>query len=75
MASQEQLDILKESVKVWNQWRESHRLSYPGALPDLSDADLHRAELDEADLSEANLKSVRIDKANLTQARLEPDPI
>ena len=36
MANQEQLDILKQGVKVWNQWREEH----PDIQPELSVANL-----------------------------------
>ena len=36
MANPEHLEILKQGVKVWNQWREEN----PGVQPDLSKADL-----------------------------------
>jgi hypothetical protein len=39
MANQEQLDILKQGVETWNQWR-NHQ--YSGTFIDLRDADLLR---------------------------------
>jgi hypothetical protein len=62
MPNQEYLDILKQGVEVWNQWRQEH----PDIRPDLSSAnfvgldlryaDLHRANLYGADLSGADLR-------------------
>jgi uncharacterized protein YjbI with pentapeptide repeats len=49
MANQEQLDILKQSVKKWNQWRDENL----DIEPDLSEADLSGANLSRADLSYA----------------------
>jgi hypothetical protein len=76
MANQEQLDILKQGVKVWNQWREE----YPDIRPDLSNADLHEANLSiveiwgddllSADLSEANLSRVTLVETNFAEATL-----
>jgi len=37
MANQEHLDILKQGVQVWNQWRKEHAES----IPYLSNADLY----------------------------------
>jgi hypothetical protein len=61
MANQEHLDILRQGVKAWNQWREI----FPKGQPDLTGADLVRADLYGADLSRANLS-----KANLLSSRL-----
>jgi len=36
MANQEHLDILKQGLEVWNQWREENA----DIRPDLSDAEL-----------------------------------
>jgi hypothetical protein len=36
MSNQEQLDILKQGVEVWNMWRVEH----PDIRPDLREADL-----------------------------------
>lgn len=41
MANQEHLDILKQGVKVWNDWRKEHS----GVVPDLSKANLVDADL------------------------------
>ena len=41
MADQEQLNILKQGIETWNQWRQKHT----DTPPDLSDADLSRANL------------------------------
>lgn len=41
MANQEHLDILKQGVEVWNRWRQEH----PKIPPDLSEADLEKANL------------------------------
>ena len=40
MAKQEHVDLLKQGIEVWNQWREKH----PGIRPDLRGADLRNAE-------------------------------
>ena len=51
MTNQEHLDILKQGVEVWNQWREEH----PDIQPDLSEANLNGAILNRADLNGAVL--------------------
>ncbi len=45
MANQEHLDILKQGVETWNQWRKEH----PEIQPDLGEAILNEADLSEAD--------------------------
>ena len=45
MANPEHLQILKQGVEAWNQWRREHRDIMP---------DLDRANLDGADLSDAH---------------------
>src|SRR5438045_84900 len=47
MANQEHLDILKQGVKTWNQWRKEHS----DMQPDLKGADLYNANLQGVDLS------------------------
>ena len=69
MADQEQLDILKQGVEIWNQWRREH----PSMVPDLSFADLTEVDLDDADLSgadfsDANLREAQLGGANLRGA-------
>ena len=81
MANPEHLEVLKQGVEPWNQWRQEH----PDVLPDLSDAllqqaklsganlsraDLRRADLREADLSQANLNAARLKRAILYRADL-----
>jgi hypothetical protein len=61
MANQEHLDILKQGVEVWNEWRRE----YPSIEPDLS-----RTNLRGANLSYANLKGADFSGADLTWANL-----
>jgi uncharacterized protein YjbI with pentapeptide repeats len=61
MANQEHLDILKQSVNIWNQWREEHREEQP---------DLSNADLKEANLGGANLRGMNLSGANLRGANL-----
>lgn len=64
MANQEHLDILRQGVKVWNQWRKEN----VGIRPDLSDADLTGANLRETKLMEANLNRADLRRADLYRA-------
>jgi uncharacterized protein YjbI with pentapeptide repeats len=86
MASAEQLSILKQGVKVWNEWRAKNLYIYA----DLNEADLNgadlrgidlriahlrranlvRADLRDADLSEADLSDADFWEANLSEANL-----
>ena len=61
MANQEHLEILKQGVKMWNQWRIEHA--------DVK-VDLSRANLSFADLSFANLSNANLSRANLSRADL-----
>ncbi len=61
MANQEHLDILKQGVETWNQWREKHA----DIQPDLSRANLVRIKL-----RGANLINVSLSRANLIGADL-----
>jgi len=72
MANQEQLEILKQGVDVWNKWRGENF----GVDVDLREADLSGAELIEANLSRANLRKAELwgadlRKADLSQANLK----
>lgn len=49
MASQEDLNLLKQDVEAWNQWRKEH----PDIQPDLKDANLYKANLSGANLNGA----------------------
>lgn len=66
MADQEHLDILKQGVETWNQWREQHS----EIKPDLSQAGLYRADLSGADLHQTNLYQADLSEANLSHANL-----
>jgi uncharacterized protein YjbI with pentapeptide repeats len=71
MADEEHLDILRQGVDTWNQWREDD----PYASPDLSGSSLKWAELAQvnfcwADLSQADLYSATLSRANLIGADL-----
>lgn len=71
MANQEQLEILKQGVEVWNQWREEHpdeKIELRGV--DLTGALLQGADLHEANLSRTNLIGARLFGANLRNANL-----
>jgi uncharacterized protein YjbI with pentapeptide repeats len=67
MANQEQLEILKQGVQAWNQWRQG----YPDIIrPDLRNADLTGADLSYAHLNGADLWEADLRSANLTGATL-----
>src|SRR2546426_614142 len=67
MANQEHLDILKQGVERWNQWRKKH----PEIQPDLSKAYLKGANLYGAELGAVNLSGARLMEADLSGAYLE----
>lgn len=82
MANEEHLAILKQGVKVWNQWRNSNRIIKPnlvgaelaGAklrMADLSGADLRGADLIGADFIGANLSGSNLNTARLTMTHLD----
>jgi TIR domain/Pentapeptide repeats (8 copies) len=66
MANQEQLDILKQGVYTWNQWRKEH----PNIDPDLSSATLTEAKLSGADLRSADLSYTDLSYTDLSYANL-----
>jgi uncharacterized protein YjbI with pentapeptide repeats len=66
MANEEHMEILKQGVEIWNQWRDRFR----DLLPDLRDADLTGLELSGADLSRARLAKAHLLKAILRQTNL-----
>ncbi len=66
MANQEHLDILKQGVETWNQWRKEH----PKVRPDLSRTDLHEFYLNNMNLSEVHLDNSDLNKAELRGANL-----
>jgi Pentapeptide repeats (8 copies) len=66
MANQEHLDLLKQGVETWNQWRKEH----PETQPDLQRADLIGVSLRQANLLGANLLGAILSRANLFEATL-----
>ncbi len=66
MANQEHLDLLKQGVEIWNQWRNEHaRMG-----PDLSKANLAGVNLSHANLAETDFTSANLTGANLVYATL-----
>jgi uncharacterized protein YjbI with pentapeptide repeats len=71
MANEEHLRILKEGVKVWNEWRRVNTFAKTDLIAaDLSRANLSRASLIGADLSLANLSLANFTGADLSGADL-----
>jgi uncharacterized protein YjbI with pentapeptide repeats len=66
MADHSHLDILKEGVEAWNEWRTQN----PSITPDLSASNLLMADLSGANLSQANLPKAILAPADLTRANL-----
>jgi len=82
MASNEQIDLLKQGTQAWNAWRAAHGeaavdlsggalrgLDLAGA--DLEGADLRRADFRGANLSGAKLRGADLEGANLFKATIE----
>lgn len=67
MANQEHLDLLRQGVKAWNQWRETE----PDMDVDLRSAHLDGARLAEIHLEKADLTGIQLKNANLAEAHLE----
>ena len=70
MANQEQLDILKQGVGVWNQWRKEHTDIPDLRAANLSNTDLREANLNGADLTDTDLSGTDLREANLSRADL-----
>lgn len=81
MANPEHLEILKQGVKVWNEWTRTHRnvkqdlrgTFLPGAIligADLANADLSGTDLSSTDLRSADLIGADLSGANLSHASL-----
>lgn len=66
MADDQQVALLKQGVEGWNQWRESNYL----IVPDLSGADLSRANLNHVNLTGAYLCETDLRMANISDADL-----
>jgi hypothetical protein len=76
MANPEHLAILKQGVKVWNEWRkkDSHTVADLGganlSLASLDSVDFWLTDMSNADLSGSNLSHARIHVAWLNEANL-----
>lgn len=71
MANQGHLDIIKQGVEVWNQWRKEHSDIQPDLRGvDLPGADLNNADLTGADLRGTNLTGAFFLSADLSRAML-----
>jgi hypothetical protein len=66
MANSEQLEIVKQGVKVWNQWRKENT----SITIDLSGSDLSAANLNGVNFNSVNLYKANLRGANLMQANL-----
>jgi len=76
MANEEQLNILRQGVTVWNTWRLNFRIM----RVDLSGADLRdiplggavlsHANLEKADLRNVDLRGAKLNNSDLTRADL-----
>jgi hypothetical protein len=66
MANQEHLDILKQGVEVWNQWRKENQ----NINPNLSEANFSNVNLDRSALQNTDLKGAILCGANLKAANL-----
>ena len=71
MAEQILLNILKQGVEKWNQWRKKKgELQLSLFRPDLSGADLRKIDLSGVDLSGVDLSGTNLSGTNLTRADL-----
>ncbi len=71
MAEQHLLDILKQGVEKWNQWRKKNGELQPSLFRiDLSGADLRKIDLRRVDLSGVDLSGTNLSGTNLTRADL-----
>ncbi len=64
MANPEHLQILREGVAVWNQWRQKN----PQIRPNLRKAKLHGMDLRNANFNDSTLRRADISQADLSQA-------
>jgi uncharacterized protein YjbI with pentapeptide repeats len=66
MANPEHVEILKQGVEVWNEWRHRN----PAIGPDLSEGDFCGGDFSEADFSQTDFIKANFNKANLKGANL-----
>ena len=67
MADKEHLDLVRQGVGTWNEWREKH----PEVTPDLGGGNLVKADLRGADLLRVNLERANLTRAVLNDASLQ----
>lgn len=71
MASEKHIDILRQGIAVWNQWRIDNPSLKPKLMGEtLSHLDLSGADLSGAELFETRMYGVNLQKANLSKANL-----
>ncbi len=71
MANEEHLEIIKQGVEAWNEWRKNNPEERPNLSgTDLTGALLADADLSESDLSGADFRDSTLRDANLTHADL-----
>lgn len=71
MANEQHLEILKQGVTAWNQWRkENPEIWIDLRNSDLSGANLFGADLREVNLGNANLSLAELIRSDLSRARL-----
>ena len=66
MANKEHLDVLKQGVEIWNQWRQKH----PEIQPDFDEANLEETHLGKADLSGASFRRAYLFRTLLDESKL-----
>jgi hypothetical protein len=66
MPEQTHLDLLRQGVAFWNQWREQN----PGVIPNFTEADLSLWNLRGVNFSRADLSGARLNEAYLGFANL-----
>jgi hypothetical protein len=67
VADPEQVAILRQGVKAWNEWRSREPLDL---IPDLTGSDLSGVDLVDANLFSADLDGANLEGARLTEAKL-----
>ena len=77
MANQEQVDVLRQGVEVWNEWRERNpraSIDLKGQNLrglDLSGINLVNSNLNETDLSESRLEGAKLRNAELVKCQMQ----
>ncbi|WP_188092377.1 pentapeptide repeat-containing protein [Azospirillum sp. B21] len=71
MGNRKHIDLIRQGVTAWNEWRVIHKRSQPDLTrADLSGMDLRGVDLRGAGLFKANLRGANLSGATLRQARL-----